>query len=267
MAKNESFWKNLLTTSADKTHEVENDSDALEAGLEQLSWFENSKRIVKQKIKKTQETFGEEIGNSITHGVPALFFLGMLPYAAIRAYIHAPEGKAVIDAFGVSVFMISVFLMFLMSTWYHTSMHGTPQKHVMNKLDHIMIFFAIAGTYTPITLSLIGGGWGLGLCIAQWVLVIAGTIIKSLMFSKNKLNMILTVTIYLLMGWMVVLCMKQFIAAATAPCFWLILSGGICYTIGVILFASKFKFAHMVWHILVDLGAICHFIAIVYFLR
>lgn len=267
MAKNINFWKHFLSYSEDrKLEEVEN-KDALEEGLQDLSWFENRKRVVRQKIKKTQETFGEEIGNSITHGAMALFLLGMLPYAAVRAYIHAPAGKAVIDTLGISVFVICVYLMFLASTVYHSMKHGTSQKYIMNKIDHIMIYYAIAGTYTPICLSLVGGALGLGLCIAQWCLVIAGTLFKSLMFSKSKLSYVFTCLVYLLMGWMIVFCFGRFYDSASPVTFWLILAGGLCYSAGVFFFSAKYKFAHMVWHFFVDFGAICHFIALVYFMR
>lgn len=265
MAKNKSFWKELISKSDDKTLDKEN-KDALNEGLESLSWFEGQKRIVKQKIKKTQETFGEEIGNCITHGVMALFLLGMLPYASIRAYTHAPKGMEVLDAVGVSIFVICLFTMFLGSTIYHAMKHDTPQKLVMNKIDHIMIYYAIAGTYFPLCICLIGGGLGLGICIAEWVLAIAGTLIKALKFSKSKLSYIVTCALFLLMGWMIVLCFN--ILITTSPvCFWLILAGGICYSAGVFFFSSKYKFAHMIWHLCVDFGAICHFIGIVYFMR
>lgn len=218
-------------------------------------------------IKKKEQSPGEEIGNSVTHGVMALFMLCMLPYSAIRAYTKAPGGREFIDSFGVSVFIISVFLMFLASTVYHFSGHGTRHKSVMNRIDHIMIYVAIAGTYTPICLSVIGGALGLGLCIAQWSFVIAGALFKSLAFSKSARSYIITIAIYLLMGWMVMLCMPVLISSATAPAFWLIVAGGICYSAGVVSFSMKFPFAHMVWHFFVDFGALCHFFAIVFFMR
>jgi len=241
--------------------------DSLEEGLKELSWINSGRAAVRRLKKKTGETLGEEIGNTITHGVMALFMLCMLPFSAIRAYTHAAPGKETLDSFGVSVFIISVFFMFLASTIYHSMAHGTPHKSVMNRIDHIMIYVAIAGTYTPICLSIIGGSLGLGLCIAQWCFVIAGALFKSLMFSKTARSYIITVSIYLLMGWMVMLCMPALINGTTAPAFWLIVAGGICYTSGVVSFSMKFPFAHMVWHFLVDFGALCHFLAIVFFMR
>lgn len=272
MSNNKSFWRAWLEGLREKDGiasepgaEVKK-TDPLEEGLKELSWLDSGKAAVYRFRKKTQ-SLGEEIGNSITHGVMAIFMLGILPYAAIRSYVRAPVGKGTLDSFGVSVFVISVFLMFLASTIYHSMAHSTLHKNVMNRIDHIMVYVAIAGTYTPICLSVIGGAWGIGLCIAQWVLVLAGALVKSLAFSKTIRSYIVSVSIYLLMGWMVVLCLPIFWEAASRPTFWLVLAGGFSYTAGVICFAMKFKFSHMVWHFLVDFGAICHLLAIVFFMR
>lgn len=262
MAKNQHFWTKVMSNSAD----AELEEDALEVGLEGLTWRENKERVVKT-LKKSQQTFGEEIANSVTHGVMAVFFLGMIPYAAIRAFSHAPEGMTVLDSLGIAVFMITNFLMFLASTWYHSTKRGTTQKYVTSKLDHCMTYVALAGTYTPIWLSLVGGGVGLGMCIAQWVLALAGILFKALMYSKSKASKIISGVIYALLAWLNIFYITGIHRVAPAPCFWLVLSGTICYTVGVIFFAGKYKFAHMIWHFLVDFGAICHFIGLVYFMR
>lgn len=266
MAKNQTFWKRYLTNSDDIKLEKKEDIDALEEGLESLSWHEGASRVVKQ-IKKTPATLGEEIGNSVTHAVMAVFFLGMIPFASIRAFSNAPAGKESLDAFGIAAYMITSFLMFLASTWYHSTKRGTSHKYVTGKLDHCMMFVCIAGTYTPIWLSLIGGGLGIGMCIAQWCLTLAGVLFKSLMYAKSKASKIISWTIYILSGWLIIFCASAFFHAASRPCFWLVIAGSLCYTVGLIFFAGKYKFAHMVWHILLDFGAICHFIGIVGFLR
>ncbi len=272
MSTNKSFWKRWLEGRQDKEDGNASEDasapvgDALEEGLKELSWFESGKAAFSRFRRKTQ-SLGEEIANSITHGVMAVFMLGILPYAAVRAYNLAPAGKETLDSFGVSVFVIAVFLMFLSSTIYHSMAPATKHKEVMHRIDHIMIFVAIAGTYTPICLSVIGGAWGLGLCIAQWTLVIAGALFKALAFSKSIRSYIFTIAIYLLMGWMVVLCIPILWKTAGVVTFWLIVAGGVFYTAGIVSFAMRFKFSHMVWHFLVDFGAICHLLAIVFFMR
>ncbi|MBR2751523.1 MAG: hemolysin III family protein [Clostridiales bacterium] len=263
MSTNKAFWRTWLegknTKKVNSNGEV---IDPLEEGLSELAKADGDQSS--RKVK-TQESFGEEIGNATSHGVMAVFMLGILPYAAIHSYLNTTNGRPVLNAVAISIFCIGVFLMFLMSTIDHTMKHGTKQKEVFNRIDHIMIFYAIAGTYTPVCLTLIGGKWGLGLCIAQWVLVILGTILKVIAFSKSLLSYIFSALLYLLMGWMVVLCFPILYAQASHVAFWLILAGGVCYTTSVVLFFMRFKFAHMIFHLLVDFGAICHVIALCFF--
>ncbi len=209
------------------------------------------------------ESFGEEIGNSVTHGVMALLTLLLLPFAVIHAYLNG-GGSAVLDAAGTSVFCICLFLMFAISAAYHSTIRRTTHKVVYNKLDHIAIFFAIAGTYTPIALSVIGGVRGIILVSIQWSMVLAGILIKTLLWQKSRL---LSVPVYLIMGWSVALFFPAFIANATPRLFWLILAGGICYTLGCIFYALKFKFSHMIFHFFVNAGAILHFTGVVFFMR
>ncbi|MBR5975636.1 MAG: hemolysin III family protein [Clostridiales bacterium] len=261
MSTNKSFWRTWLEGS--KSHKTAETvaEDPLEEGLKDLNWSDEE---TARKVK-TEESFGEEIGNATSHGVMAAFMLGILPYAAVHAYLRARSGNAILDTVAISIFCIGTFLMFLMSTIDHTMKHGTKQKALYNRLDHIMIFYAIAGTYTPICLTIIGGRWGLGLCIAQWLVVIAGTLKKAISFSKSAVSYVFSTLLYLLMGWMIVLCFPILYAQTNHVTFWLILAGGICYTTSVILFFLRFKFAHMVFHLLVDFGAICHVIALCFF--
>jgi hemolysin III len=98
-------------------------------------------------------TFGEEVANAITHGVASLLVLFSFPVATIVAY----EKGSTADVVGVTVFCISIFMMFLMSTIYHVMEPETKHKSTMRILDHIFIYVAIAGTYTPIAISVIGG--------------------------------------------------------------------------------------------------------------
>lgn len=262
MSTNKAFWRNWLEGS--KNHKENNEimsTDSLEEGLKDLDLQEGE---VSRKAK-SEETFGEEIGNATTHGVMALFMLGILPYASVHAYLNSTTGHPILDSVAISIFCICTFLMFLMSTIDHTMKHGTKQKAIFNRLDHIMIFFAIAGAYTPICLTIIGGKWGLGLCIAQWSVVIGGTLLKAIAFSKSIVSYIFSTLLYLLMGWMIVLCFPILYSQTSAVTFWLLVAGGLCYTTSVILFYMRFKFAHMTFHILVDFGAICHVIALCFF--
>ncbi|MHB1483828.1 MAG: PAQR family membrane homeostasis protein TrhA [Saccharofermentanales bacterium] len=210
-----------------------------------------------------RESFGEEVGNTITHGVMAAITLLMTPFAAIRAYSNGKEFAA-IDAVGVSVFCICIFTMFITSAAYHSTLHKTKHKLIYNKLDHIAIFLAIAGTYTPIALSVVGGTEGIILVSIQWLMVLAGILVKTLLWQKTRL---LSVPIYLVMGWAVVFFFQIFKENATPLLFWMVAIGGVCYSLGCIFYAVNFKFSHMIFHFFINAGATCHFIGIVFALR
>ncbi len=205
-------------------------------------------------------SFGEELANSVTHGVASLAVLISFPFAIITAY---KEGTLV-DVASVTVFIICIFLMFLMSTFYHVMEHDTKHKRIMQILDHIFIYVAIAGTYTPIAVSVIGGWQSVVLLTIQWVMVLFGILYKSI--SRKSIPKI-SLFIYLVMGWSIVIFMPLFIQKANSELFWLILGGGIFYSIGAAIYAKKgFKYHHMVWHLFVFLGALTHYIGICFFM-
>lgn len=257
----------MMASSTDRKIAKEG-RDPLEEGLEGLSWFENQKRVVKKRWNKTRETFGEEVGNSVTSGVVMAYILFMIPFASLHAYKSAPEGMGDIDSFSVSAFMITAFLATLFTTIYHCTKHGTPQKRIFQKLDHIMVYFAIAGVFTPICLSLIGGGLGLGILIAEFCLAITGMFLMIFGYPENKGLTKAAVAIYPIMGIIGLFILKPLYLAATKSSFWLIIAGVITYIVGSVFYSGKkFKFSHMVWHILVAFAEVCHVLAFVYFLR
>lgn len=221
---------------------------------------------MKNKIKKLVyiPTFGEEVANSVSHGVMTVLMLLALPFSAVWAFLHNPENP-VLASVGVSIFVISILLMFLCSTLYHSMAPESKHKAVFHILDHIMIYFAIAGSYTPIALSVIGGWQGVLIVIIQWVMVLFGIFYKSL--SKRSIPSI-SLTIYLIMGWMIVIFFPLFWNSASTPLLALIGAGGIFYTLGAIFYAKKgFRYHHLVWHLLINLAVVCHFVGIVFFLN
>ena len=127
-------------------------------------------------------TVGEEIGNAVSHGVMSLLSLLALPFAAVWAYAHDPGG--VLASVSVSVFVISIFLMFLASTLYHSMNPQSKHKEVFHILDHIFIYVAIAGSYTPIALSVIGGWQGVFITVLQWAMVIFGVFYNCLLYTS-----------------------------------------------------------------------------------
>lgn len=206
-------------------------------------------------------TFGEEVANAITHGIASLLVLFSMPWVSIVAYT---KGDSIYDVIGVTIFCVSIFLMFLMSTFYHIMEHETKHKKVMRIFDHIFIYVAIAGTYTPIAISVIGGWQAIVILSIQWAMVIFGILYKSI--SKNSMPKF-SLTIYLIMGWTLIIFMPLFFQKANPLLFWLILAGGALYSIGAAIYARKgFKYHHMVWHLFVFLGALTHFIGICFFM-
>jgi hemolysin III len=184
-----------------------------------------------------------------------------MPFAIIRTY----STGSLLDAIGVSVFMISIFLMFLASTLYHSMAKGTKHNHVFKVFDHIFIYVAIAGSYTPVALSVIKGWQGIVIVSIQWIMVIAGILFKTL--SKKRMPKA-SVLVYLIMGWTVVVFLPLFLKQASIQLFSLILAGGVFYSLGIIFYAAKnIKYFHMIWHLFVNLGAAAHFIGIVFFLN
>jgi hemolysin III len=215
---------------------------------------------IKKLVTNRPYTRGEEIGNAVSHGVIALATLGGIAPAAIYAYVE----RGTLAAVGTSIFMCSLFLMFLSSSLYHSMTTDTKQKHVMQILDHIFIYVAIAGTYTPLSLSVIGGWQGIVVASLQWAMVIFGILYKSI--AKKRMPKI-SLTIYLIMGWSVLFVLPLFISNASIGLQALILGGGIFYSAGTFFYAKKEKrFFHMVWHFFVNLGAVCHFLGILMFL-
>ena len=220
---------------------------------------------MKNAIKKLIyiPTFGEEVANAVSHGVMAILALFALPFSAVWAYTHEPL-HPILASVGVSVFVLSIFLMLLCSTLYHTMLPESKHKAVFHILDHIMIYFAIAGSYTPVALCVIGGWQGVLIVVVQWLMVLFGIFYKSL--AKRSIPSI-SLTIYLIMGWMIVIFFPLFWREASTPLLALIGAGGEFYTIGAIFYAKKgFRYHHLVWHLLINLALVCHFVGIVFFL-
>ncbi len=211
-------------------------------------------------MKQYISTMGEEIGNSVSHGAMSLAALVLIPIVAVHSYING----GVLGAASVSVFTISIFLMFLSSTLYHSMHLGSKHKEVFQILDHIFIYVAIAGTYTPIALCVIGGWQGIFITALQWAMVLFGVFYKSL--ARRSIPAI-SLTIYLVMGWTIVFFAPLFLRSASLPLMILILAGGLFYTVGAYFYAKKgFKYHHLVWHLFINCAMACHYVAIAFFL-
>ncbi|HEX9626981.1 MAG TPA: hemolysin III family protein [Acidiferrobacterales bacterium] len=200
---------------------------------------------------------GERL-NGISHLVgTALALAG----AVVLIVLAAQRG----DAWRIvsfSVYGATLFLLYLMSTLYH-SLRGRA-KAVFRKLDHLAIYLLIAGTYTPFTLVTLNGVWRWSLFGAIWGLAALGMVIDVL--PRRGLR-ILPVVIYLLMGWLALVALKPLIAALPVGGLVGLLSGGAFYTVGILFYAfdHKWRHAHGIWHLFVLAGSASHFFTILYY--
>ena len=163
---------------------------------------------------------------------------------------------------GASVFAAAMVLLYLTSTLYH-ALPRNRAKRVFQVLDHAAIFLMIAGTYTPFTLGVLRGTWGWTLFGIVWGLAFGGvvlTVAGGVRYPK------LTTSLYLAMGWLIVVAIKPlWLRMPSEGLFWL-LAGGIAYTVGVVFYAAKrVRYCHFVWHLFVIAGTACHFIAVLRF--
>ena len=209
-------------------------------------------------------TRNEEIANSVLHGIGALLAIAGLVLLSLRAGGFL-GGQSVdrLDLASVIVFMTTMIAMFLISTIYHAVQHPGA-KLIMRRLDHSVVFVFIAGTYTPLCLSGLGGVWGWSLFVFQWSMALLG-ILRNI-FSFKGLRRI-EIAVYLLMGWSLVVGFVPLLRSVPRLSIILILAGGIAYTLGIIFYRKKtIRFTHSIWHVFVLIGAICHWFAVWYFI-
>jgi hemolysin III len=204
--------------------------------------------------RKVEYTLGEEIANSITHGIGAALGVAALVVLVTFAGIQGDAWKVV----SFSVYGATLVLLYLASTFYH-SFRSSRVKRVFRIFDHASIYLLIAGTYTPFALVSLRGGWGWTIFGLIWGLAVCGVVLKSLALGKFRA---LTMILYVAMGWLILVALKPLFAALPAMGFAWLLVGGLCYTGGLVFFALKQRYAHAVWHLFVLAGSICHFFCI-----
>ncbi len=205
-------------------------------------------------MEATDQTIGEEIANSISHGVGAALAIAGLVLLTVRA-AEVGSARAIICS---AIFGVSAILLYLSSTLYH-SLSRTRAYRVMRSLDHGSIYLLIAGTYTPFTLIGLRGTLGWTLFAVVWGCALIGVIVKA--FAAGKFAVIST-AMYLAMGWASIFVIKSMYLLLAHPVFALLLAGGVCYSAGIPFYASKRKYMHFIWHLWVLAGTGCHFAAI-----
>ncbi len=202
------------------------------------------KRQKKKKGFCSFYTKGEEIFNAVSHIVGGAFGLVALIAGLVFAY---PNG---LHMAAVSIFALSVILLYTMSALYHFLPDGRA-KGVFRIFDHCTIFLLIAGTYTPFCLiALNASPLAIGILSAEWALAAAGITMNAIAM-KNKIIKILSMGAYVGMGWAIAVSFRPLVAAISTASFWLLLAGGIAYTAGIVFFAlgKKVRYFHSVWHL------------------
>ena len=194
-----------------------------------------------------------ELGNTWTHLAGAIFALSSIWLVWLAADVSWQM------AFGVICFIVGMFFMFLSSTAYHWVREGKV-KDALRKCDHISIYVMIACSYTPILIGVVGGWLGWTVFAFQWLVVIGGIFYKICAIGRWPR---LSLAIYLIMGWSIVLIAKPVVKALMPETLWLLLAEGIAYTAGTYFFAHDERpHYHAIWHVFVLLGALAHWGAV-----
>lgn len=201
-------------------------------------------------------------GSAITH------FIGMIMVAAAATplLIKAARDPDVLHLISLLIFALSMGLLYMASTMYHTFDINEKVNRRLKKMDHMMIFVMIAGSYTPICLIALKGTVGIALCALVWIVALIGIVIKACWINCPKWFSSL---IYIGMGWLCVLAFDKIFVALSRPAFHWLLAGGIIYTIGGIIYALKLPIfnarhknfgSHEIFHLFVMGGSACHFV-------
>lgn len=205
------------------------------------------------------QSHAEETANSISHGIGFVAAIAGTPFLIAQAVKRNDAGIVV----AMALFSASMITLYLASTLYHALPVGKA-KRVFRVIEHSAIYLLIAGTYTPFTLGILRGAWGWSLFGTVWMIAIVGIALKA--FGKAA-HPVLSTSLYLVMGWIVVVAavpMGERIAPAGGL---LVIAGGVFYTVGVAFFAldSRLKFGHFIWHLFVLAGTACHYFAVLWY--
>ena len=201
-------------------------------------------------------TIGEEIANCITHLIGAVAGL-------LGGVLLISKASGALEKTASAIFVVTLVALYLNSAVYHGAKVDKAKKY-LQILDHCTIFLLIAGTYTPYTLITLKGVWGYSILAAVWTTAIVGIVLNIIDLKKySKVSMLC----YLLMGWCIIAASSQLFNSLAPAGIVLLLTGGVAYTIGAVLygFGKKIRYMHSVWHIFVLAGSVLHFLSIYFY--
>ncbi len=192
----------------------------------------------------------EEVGNAVTHGAGAVFAV----FAFVLMLLNSDTG---LEILGAVIYFFGMFVMFTMSTLYHSFKHGGVTKRIFRRFDYSSIYLLIGATFAPILLCFQGGVFGIVFFIIQWAIISAGISLVGV-FGPSRLRFI-HIPMYVVLGWSGLMLLPKMISEAPHFAFW-ILGGGIVYSLGLIPFAMKAKVSHFIWHFFVLAGAVIQWV-------
>lgn len=232
-----------------------------EKKFKKIKYKQQKMKLKKSKPKKIRNSGPklsvlEEIGNSITHGVGAIF-------SVVALILMLGKADTDTEVLSSIVYFGGLFSMFLISTLYHAFRYGSMVKIVFRRLDYSSIYILIGATYTPLLLLYLGGTLGSVLAGIEWVVIVIGITMMAV-FGANRLKW-LHFPLYFVIGWSGLLFIPMMIAN-NLQLFGFILAGGVMYTLGMIPFVRKQKSSHFVWHFFVLAGAVLHWVGIYLYL-
>lgn len=205
--------------------------------------------------KNKRYTLGEEIFNSVSHGIGAGLAVAGTVILIVASAIHS-NATAVVSS---CIYGASLIILYTMSTLYH-SITNTRAKSFFRIMDHNTIFLLIAGTYTPVTLIFLGGALGWALFGAVWGAALLGIILNSVNLEKARIPSIFC---YVAMGWVIIFAIKPLAASIPTASAVFLITGGVFYTLGIVFYAVKrVKYFHSVWHLFTVAGSIFHYFSI-----
>ncbi|MEW8693680.1 MAG: hemolysin III family protein [Candidatus Thiodiazotropha endolucinida] len=203
-------------------------------------------------------SIGEEIAHAVTHGVGVLLSIGGLAVLVAFSALYGDVWHITSSSF----YGATLILLYSFSTLYH----GIPYpkaKRVLQRLDHAAIFLLIAGTYTPFTLVNLRGPWGWTLFGLVWGIAIVGMVLELACRKRYKW---LSLSLYLGLGWLVLIAIKPMLLSVETGGLLLLLAGGLCYSLGVIFYVWKrLTYHHAVWHLFVLTGSVLHFFSVLFY--
>jgi len=207
-----------------------------------------------------KQSMGEEIANAVTHGSG----VGLSIAALVILVVFAAKQSDVWKVVSFSIYGATMIILYLASTLYH-SFPQPRVKRFFRILDHSSIFLLIAGTYTPVTIGTMRGGWGWTLFGVIWGLTLLGVNLK--IFAMGKLKYV-SIIVYVLMSWMIVIAIKPLLNIAPPSFLIWMLIGGLAYMLGIVFYvAKKLPYHHSVWHLFVLGGSVCHFFGMLRLLK